>query len=420
MPRADRTQPPWMRNERWSTGDIRDQSKEHLLLIWVLALAWNIITALALIPHIGQAIHSESRSWLLALAFPAIGLGLLIWAARCTRRTTKFGESIFRLQTFPAAPGGDLLGTIHVPQEFQPTSPVQLQLACINRYLSGFGRNARVIDRIVWQHKVTLDALPSSADGTDIPVLFHIPPDARPSSDLPFRDGIRWRLEARCKTAGVGYYSRFEVPVFVASPDEIAAASRRDLLLSDTTEPVDPRSKLADPAITIERFASGRVEIFFASARNKPSIILTAIAGAALCAIALRWAVRPEFELNRIISISITSVVLAAGGLLLCRAAFNVFATDEIIVRYGSLTLQRHGPMYFQEQTFKLADVSDIFQDPKDTSPANKNGRYGLVLTTRDGDVIPLAGDIRHHDYAAWLADEIKDTLGVAAQKESK
>ena len=39
------------------------------------------------------------------------------------------------------------------------------------------------------------------------------------------------------------------------------------------------------------------------------------------------------------------------------------------------------------------------------------------ILKTRDGNLIQLAGDIIQKDYADWLADEIKDTLGIVADK---
>src|ERR1700722_259872 len=85
-PRGDRSQPPWMRNRRWSSGAIRDQSAENLLLIWIFTVVWNVVTALALIPHLKEGIHGHNRSRLLALMFPLVGLGLLFWASRRTRR----------------------------------------------------------------------------------------------------------------------------------------------------------------------------------------------------------------------------------------------------------------------------------------------------------------------------------------------
>ena len=413
-----------MRNQRWASGSILDQSAENLVLVWIFTLAWNVVTALALATHlVERGTHQFDTGSLLGLIFPVIGLGLIIWAGLRTRRISKFGASVFQLQTFPATPGGDLAGTIRVTQKFQPKSEIQLQLTCINRYLAGFGRNARVIDRVVWHETRTLDQLPPSDDGTDIPVLFHIPPDAQPSSDLDFRDGIRWKLEARCKTAGVSYYSQFEVPVFVADPAEVAAASRRDLLISRrSTDPVDPRSNLSERGITYEHFAGGRLRIYFGSARNKWPVILKTAIGLALCAIAIALVNGAGFSIDRIITISITTTFVCVGAAFVLNAVSNWFATDEITVRYGSLTVERQGPISLKEQTFKIKDVSDIFHQVKggqssNSAAAKNKSRYSLMLETHDGEVICLATDIIQDDYAAWLADEIKDTFGLVAEK---
>jgi len=421
--RDEPVQAPWLRNEKWSSGVVRDGSTENLIPLWVFTLAWNILTALALIPHTIEFIHGHDKSRFIALVFPAIGLTLLIWAGRRTRRIRKFGASILNLQTLPATPGGELAGTIHVTQSFQAKSAIQLQLVCIMRYMMGIGRNSRVVDRIVWSETQTIDRLPTSQDGMDIPVLFHIPADAHPSSDLALGDGVRWKLEARCKTGGVSYYSRFEVPVFVADPAEIAAA--RGLVASgDSTEASDPRSALRERGITYQRFANGRLRIYFAAARNKSSVIVTVFIGLILAAIAIALAAWPDFHMSRDVALSIASIVLFAGVVFGFIAIFNLFVTEEIIVRYGSLTVERLAPMYHQERTFKLGDIADVFHKGEGIAlfsyslpPERKMGSYSLMLKMRDGELIRLATDINQRDYAAWLAEEIRDTLGVVNGK---
>jgi hypothetical protein len=348
-PRARRDSTPWLRNKRWSTGAIRDQSAENLLMVWVFTLLWNLVTALALIPRVKEGIHGHDKARWLALAFPAIGLGLFIWAARRTWRIRKFGPSVFHLQTLPATPGGDLAGTIHVARKFPADSGILLKLVCNNRSVEGFGRRARVIDRLVWNESQTLDYLPECREGTDIPVLFHIPPDAKCTSELALGDGVRWKLQVRCKTGGVSYYSLFEVPVFLAEPMAVAVPA----------ESSDPRSKLGERGIVCER-TGGHLQIHFAR------------------------------------------------GVFGFKAVSRWFTSAQITVRYGSLTVSRESPIFSQEQTYKIADVANVYRE-------SHGIRHRLVLETRDGDTICLATGIRQRDYAEWLADEIKETIGLAA-----
>jgi hypothetical protein len=271
----------------------------------------------------------------------------------------------------------------------------------------------------------TFDALPPSEEGTDIPVLFHIPPDAHPSSDLDFGDGYRWKLEARCKTKGVPYYSRFEVPVFVVAQSSFAAPRVRVFAPpARAPELPDPRSKLTENGITYEKISAGRLRIQFAAARNRPVVIRTTITGLALTTIALGLGEWPDFPIDRVITLCFAASSFLVGVVFCFIAVLKWLATAEITVRYGSLTVQRRTLLFRQEQTFKLADVADIFpknQSEPSSKPgpdnSNKESFYKLILKTRDGDSVRLANDITQKDYAAWLADEIKDTLGVVIEK---
>jgi hypothetical protein len=115
-------------------------------------------------------------------------------------------------------------------------------------------------------------------------------------------------------------------------------------------------------------------------------------------------------------------VVLGVGGIFDCIALFNWLATDEIRVRYGSLTVEHRAPFLLRQRTFKTADVADIFPKMDGDSPAASGGGkkrifHSLMLKTPDGDLVRLANDIIQKDYAAWLADEIKGAFGVAARK---
>jgi hypothetical protein len=38
------------------------------------------------------------------------------------------------------------------------------------------------------------------------------------------------------------------------------------------------------------------------------------------------------------------------------------------------------------------------------------------MLKTRDGELVRIAGDITQAEFAAWLAEEIKDTFGVTGE----
>ena len=409
-PGGGRLRARWLRNRRWSSGVIRDQSAENLSAAWTLTIGWNLLTILGLLSSIRDRGRGADRLWLFVLFFSVIGIGLLIWAGRRTRRISKFGESVFHLQTLPAIPGGELAGVIRVARTFGAESSVHLHLVCISRFMTGMARNSNVVDRVVWQESQTLDRLPPCDQGMEIPVLFQIPPDAQPTSELEFGDGVRWILEVRCKTRGVGYFSRFTVPVFAVDPSDFAAVRHRDVVIERASiESGEPRSGRGERGIACERFAGGRLRICFGAARNKVSAAMTTIVGLVLIGIAIGSLNWPGFRPHRVIAISIASLVLFAGGGFVIRAFLKWLAAYEITVRYGSLTVERIAPLFDQERTFKIGDISEVFNEAK----LGVSNRHALMLKKRDGEVLCLAGDIIQKDYAEWLVEEIKDALGV-------
>jgi hypothetical protein len=205
----DSSKEPWMRRRDWASGNIRDGVPQYVILLWIVTLIWIGIT---------YPLFSNLKSHtnlIFALIWTIIDVCLLILAIRSTLRIMKFGKSVLALQTLPANPGGSLSGTIHVTRTIVCESTLQLKLMCINQVTQSSGNTTTVTETVLWQDSQTLDQFSTSRDGSDIPVFFNIPVNARECDYSRRRNIILWRVEAKAKTAGVDYLARFDIPVFI-------------------------------------------------------------------------------------------------------------------------------------------------------------------------------------------------------------
>src|SRR2546425_958188 len=202
---------------------IRSQSK--LRVAWAFAIFWNLVSApatfLGAVPEIQKG---RPIAWV-ALIFPFVGAGLLIWAAHLTLRFWRFGVSWLELETGTATLGGPLRARIAAPR-LPEDSTVLLTLTCVNRVVTGTGKDRSTWEKVVWQEEQTVarEGLEPGPEGEIVPVSFRLPLDAPPTrSDNP-DDRILWRLEARARLAGVDYDEQFEVPVSPAPPGTASSA----------------------------------------------------------------------------------------------------------------------------------------------------------------------------------------------------
>jgi hypothetical protein len=405
---------PWMQNAYWASGVLRNKAAENLLILYIISMGWSIVTFTVVGPVISEVAKNHDFKRLVFLILPAIGVGLLAYAVRRTLQITKFGASVLNLQTLPATPGGDLIGTIHVARHFEPEAATHLRLVCINRTPAAGGGNTQFREKLLWESEQSIDQLPLSRNGTDIPVLFHLPPDARTSSDENFRDQIIWRMEASCKVDGVDYLSRYEIPVFDIKAPEVSPPEQ-----APAEEPVFHGSlrdgELDEPGIFCKHTADGGWQIHFGPGRNKSSAMTTSVIGLGLSAAGIGLILLPFGSLLRVVTVVMGCVALFVGGTFVYIAFFLWFVSTDITVSRGLLVLERGIPLYRCRQTFQASDISEVIYKVDGRSQIGDgaaNTFYGIQLKTRDGKTVWIANNISEKENAVWLAGGIKTAIG--------
>jgi hypothetical protein len=105
---------PWLWQGDWAAGRIEDSSRSTLWTSWAFTVFWNMIGFPSGYLGVQAALQQGKPGGYVALIFPLIGIGLLIWALRATIRYRKYGVSRLELATIPAVIGHSLAGTVRV------------------------------------------------------------------------------------------------------------------------------------------------------------------------------------------------------------------------------------------------------------------------------------------------------------------
>ena len=407
----------WTKDESSPGGTIPDQAVENLLPLWIIAVAGMAASVVMVTPLVSDALKRHDYAPLLALAFPAAGLGLLLWALRRTLRIRKFGRSILHVNTIPATPGGDLAGTIHVERPVLGDPPMRLRLRCIQRKRQSSTKSSTT-ETVLWQELQKLDHVPRNLEGTDIPIRFHIPADAQTTTGFDWGREILWRLEARGKSGLVNYFARFEVPVGLVPVEEAEPLPppRAPLHAGAAS---DPRAQLREKGITCTPLDGGGLHLHFDAARRKP--IVPTVLGLILTGAAAALFLAP-IGLMRIFSIAMGSVVLLMGAFFDYIAIYVWLVSQDVKVQRGSLVMERRALFFHWGRTFDVRDIAEITcQQGGESRTCSSSGVttlttfYDIQLTARDGKSTWLANEISQADYASWLTDEINDALGLSS-----
>ena len=192
---------PWMWRPDWAQGRVTGTSRSTLVVSWVFAVFWNLISAPLLFQMPKEYARGNTVA-LIGLLFPLVGIGMLIWAVRATVRHRKFGTSTFAMATLPGVIGGGVRGTIETGLQAPSEKGMALKLSSIRRIVTGSGKHRSTRERVLWQEeeRIPRERLQPAYRGTSIPVDFGIPFECDQTDGSDPRDSILWRLEAVADT----------------------------------------------------------------------------------------------------------------------------------------------------------------------------------------------------------------------------
>jgi hypothetical protein len=397
---------PWLWRPDWAAGQIRDGMRAALWGSWLFSALWNLISLPAAYLAVRQALQTGNRAAYVALLFPTIGVGLLVWAIRNTLRFRRDGISVLELSTLPAVIGHSLIGRVRASSLLQPPDGFDVVLSCVRRVTSQTGKDSSTTETILWQEeKRVRGELKRDPRGmaTFVPIGFQIPADARGSAPSTSNDYVLWRLTLSAAVPGVDYQSVFEVPVFRTSASDTAptdedrrAGAEQALSLAEYRQPPDSR-------ISVSRNRRG-VELSFPAARNPGaalSLTVFTLLWVGIVAALIRFHVPLFFP-----------VVFGAFGLLLVVGSLQLWLTvSRVVVDKGSISVAQGYIYPGSEKTIASAQISSVIA--KISMQAGSVPYYDVVLVTTAGKQIAAGRWVRNKREAEWLAATMKEELGL-------
>ena len=266
---AKHPEKPWLWQPEWEEGRIRSSNKTIMITATCFALFWNLISSPMLFIIPSEITKKGNKAALIGLLFPVIGIGLLTWAIRSILRWNRFGESVFEMKSVPGVVGGALAGVIKTKVNIRPEDSFRLQLACINKRITGSGKNRTTSERILWEdhHAIQHELLQRDFQQSAIPVLFKIPFDSIETNNDDSDSEIYWRLTTEAAVPGIDYKAQFQIPVFrttESNPHFVLAESE----ITRMQQNPDPGDALHDSGIRLEKGMS-TLRIIFPMFRQK-------------------------------------------------------------------------------------------------------------------------------------------------------
>ncbi len=401
---ANHPESPWLWRSDWASGRIVDSSRATMFTAWVFTAFWNPISSPVGFLGVRAAIQEGKPAALLALLFPLVGIGLLIWAVRSTLRYRKYGVSRLELSTVPGVIGRTLTGMVRAPAKMQPDGGFQVTLSCVRRVTTRSGKNTSTSESILWQEERLVPGEPSrtaAATETHIPVAFRLPADAAACDDTDSNNRVLWRLRLSASVPGVDYAAQFEVPIFRTSASDQPLSADEERVTQDLLAGAVYQQP-ADSRIVITSNRRG-TEVMFPAARNPG-------AATSLTFFLLLWlgciGLQVYFRAPLVFPI-VTGLV----GLLIFIGVLDLWlAVSRVTVDAGTLTWATGYLFPGRERTLEGSEIADVVASIG--MQAGTTVYYDVAVVRKNGKKIKVGHSVRDKREAEWLAGTIRKALG--------
>lgn len=209
----------WQVQKDWRSNRLECSNKGMMWFVVIFAAVWNLISLPVLFFLPEEVLDKGNHLALLGLAFPLVGVGMIIWAVKLVKRWRRYGRSIFSMEPFPAHPGGIVRGTLELQAPLSMTSGLDellVSLSHIRKYTTGSGKNRSTRESILWQDQ---QSIPLLSNQKHIQFGFKLDDKAELSDYRNRSDQRLWKINCFAKVPGVDFSADFEVPVIAGEPD---------------------------------------------------------------------------------------------------------------------------------------------------------------------------------------------------------
>ncbi len=399
---------PWLARREWADNAIRSDKRWELWVAWGFTLAWNLISMPLLFSELPRLLQNPKPGPMIAMIFPLIGVGLLIWAIRVSRDVARQGELRLSLDPFPGAIGGHVGGTLMLGRSHDASHAYRVTLSCLRHYRQRDSEGTESRESLAWQIEGFARTAYSS-DGVRLGFRFSVPAGLPPSSEDDGEGNHHsWRLQIERQPPATSFSRRFEIPVFATG------ASARLLREDSSTNPAARAQREAEieAVADIERGADG-LHLYFPygrNARNKLSWLVFGLIFGGSGGLT-GWLGAP---------LLFPVVFGLIGALILIFSLWGLCNSLRVRVdRAGVLSERRLLGLPVGRRQAGRSEIRGLAL--KESYSTQHEGRhetiYRVVAELHDGRRITLAESLRGRDVAQQMLETVQQASGLPAGK---
>ena len=391
---------PWHWREEWHNGIVQSAGRANVYASAAFTVLWLLVSSPASFLVPGE-VRDGNYLALIALAFPIVGVLLIIRTYNDWVRNRRFGVSTIALRQFPIPVSGDFNGEIKVNAAIPVATNFILRLSCIEVRRSSGKRNSRT-EHLLWQDELTVPRHNCQLGPTSstIPFSFALPGDQPGTRDAgEGNNEILWRIDVTGECPGADYEARFVVPVYaVGTP----------VVVDDEPEPARDYARALGPGrleelrsrgIRVDSTPEGAEQWTFGRARHKGAAF-------ALTIFALVWSGFVVFIYSRGASVWFLGIFGAIAVLLLWSTLHTWLSQQRVVVNHLGIGVRGGITAVGRVKQYAWAEIADI-KPVRGMSAGNKL-YYDLKLETGDR-LLPVA---------ARSIDNLKTAEEIAASWE--
>ena len=143
---------PWNWRADWASGKLESDTRAGLWVSIGFATFWNLVSSPVLFV-LNDELAKGNYMILIALVFPLVGLGLIIWALRSILVYRRYGRTVLHLAEVPGVIGGRLTGAIKLTTRLEPEDGFALTFSCVRITVTGSGKHQSTQRNILWQQQ---------------------------------------------------------------------------------------------------------------------------------------------------------------------------------------------------------------------------------------------------------------------------
>lgn len=396
--RRERTGQPWTWREDWASGRITGATPAAARLLWLFALVWNGFTWPVAWLFLSEPERGPGVYFI--LLFPAVGLVMLVLAARGSLQARKYGASVFHLKGNTGVIGRTIEGEIETRIQTAPADGFEVRLRCTRRYTTGYGKNRKTHRQTVWKDHVTVPSadLEQGPTGLRIPVAFAIPTSVPPASDEDPREGIEWHLVVDAKTPGVDYSDTFDVPVFATGAVPLTAAER-DALMAGRRAHAAAYVPVA-PVMRVMPSAAGGTDFYF-----KPKVKAGSAVGAVVMTVltcgATWYLVRKGVPIAPYI-VGFFALLFTVGTL------FALFHSSRVTITDGTVVIRHRVLGVGTTRRFEAGEIVEVKSEVVGEGNAQS---FEVKVFTKAGKSFSAGAMIPTQVEADWSAEQLRAVI---------